>query len=71
MQRATLRILKAMEGFGVTSVFLIRLCTVRPHEEKQQKEWPGAGITLDAVRNKVDSLHESIPCWGTAAAVWE
>jgi pyruvate,orthophosphate dikinase len=59
-------ILKAMEGYGVTIRLLDPpLHEFVPHEEKQQKEMAQElGITLEAVKNKVDSLHEFNPMLG-------
>ncbi len=59
-------ILKAMEGYGVTIRLLDPpLHEFVPHEAESQKEMAGElGISVEAVKAKVDSLHEFNPMLG-------
>jgi pyruvate, orthophosphate dikinase len=59
-------ILKAMEGYGVTIRLLDPpLHEFVPHEEENQREMAmEMGISLEAVKAKVDSLHEFNPMLG-------
>ncbi|MDY6935502.1 MAG: pyruvate, phosphate dikinase [Spirochaetota bacterium] len=59
-------ILKAMEGFGVTIRLLDPpLHEFVPHEDENQREMAKEmGITIEAIKAKVDSLHEFNPMLG-------
>jgi pyruvate,orthophosphate dikinase len=59
-------IFKAMTGFGVTVRLLDPpLHEFVPHEEKNQKEMAEEmGITVEEIKNKVESLHEFNPMLG-------
>jgi pyruvate,orthophosphate dikinase len=67
MQRSDFEgIFEAMDGFGVTIRLLDPpLHEFVPHEEENQKEMAKElGISADAVKQKVDSLHEFNPMLG-------
>ncbi len=67
MQRSDFEgIFEAMEGFGVTIRLLDPpLHEFVPHEEANQKEMADEmGISVEQVRNKVESLHEFNPMLG-------
>jgi pyruvate,orthophosphate dikinase len=59
-------ILKAMEGYGVTIRLLDPpLHEFVPHEEESQREMANEmGISVDAVKSKVNALHEFNPMLG-------